>query len=145
MNYEKNLEFIKYYVENVLIDLKSMIKLLSKETISIDRPYTVTKYVNFMDKLILINETEYIRKDDAPKYTDNEIYDICMKHINIIEYNKFCRILKIDWEEIFDWAYYPYNKTTDFEDKYKNNCEIYFRDQRRYLKNQERKKRKKLI
>ncbi len=53
-------------------------------------------------------------------------------------------MLKIGWEEIYDWAYYPYKKKTEFEDKYKKNCEIYFRDQRRYLKNQERKNRRKI-
>ncbi len=144
MNYEKNIEFIKYYVEDVLIDLKPMILSLSKEKISIDRPYTVKKYIECINYNVSIEfEEQHIKIENVPKYTNEEIYEIFMKHINVIEYVKFCRILKIGWDEIFLWAYFPYNKTTDFEDKYKNNCETYFRDQRRYLKNQERKNRRK--
>jgi hypothetical protein len=117
-NYEKNLEFIRYYVENVLIDLKPMILSLSKERISINGPHTVKKHVKFMEKLIEINETKYVHLDNALKYNSDDIYEIFIQHTNISEYDEFCEILDIGWDEIYYWyCYKSSNKYFEFQYK----------------------------
>lgn len=141
MNYEKNLEFIKYYVENVLLDMKPMIISLSKETIPIDRHYQVTTVIkNYSNGNILKEETKQcVKTENVPKYTNGEIYRIFMKHINEIEYTNFCRILKIGWSDIYRWFTIDTYRDDYFERLLKTNSEQYFRDQRRYLKKQQRK------
>ena len=122
MNYEKNLQFIKYYVENVLLDMQSTLISLFKETTTIE---------------------EGIKTKNVPKYNGREIYEIFIKHVNEIEYDKFCRILKLGngWNLICNWLTNERHQLDYFEQILKKNSEQYFRDQRRYLKKQERKNR----
>ena len=146
MNYEKNLQFIRYYVENVLLDMKPMIISLSKETIPIDRQYQVTTVFKNRYGDILKEETKQcVKTENVPKYDKNEIYKIFMKHINEIEYTNFCRILKIGWLDIYRWFTIDTYRDDYFERLLETNSEQYFRDQRRYLKKQQRKNKKLLI
>lgn len=147
MNYEKNLQFIRYYVENVLLDMKPMIISLSEETIPIDRQYQVTTVFKNRYGDILKEETKQcVKTENVPKYTKGEIYKIFMKHLNEIEYTNFCRILKIGWSDIYRWFTIDTSyRNVIFEQRLKANSEQYFRDQRRYLKKQQRKNKKNLI
>ena len=147
MNYEKNSQFIEYYVENVLMNLKPVIMSLSKETIPIDRPYQVTRvFKNYSNGSILKIETKQcVKTENVPKHTKGEIYKIFMKLVNEIEYTNFCRILKISWLDIYRWFTIDTYRDGYFEQLLKTNSEQYFRDQRRYLKNLQRKKNKKII
>ena len=139
MNYQKNKEFVEYYVENVLMDLLPMMKNVINEYIIETKsyPYTI-KYINKENGIVKI-ETLIKQVDEKRHiYTDEEVKQIFFNHTNINEFDKFCNILNIDYENIHIW-FQKYDKQTYFykllEDKYKQ----YFRDERRRERNLKRK------
>ena len=154
MNYEKDLEFIRYYIKNVLIDLEPMIMSLSEEVVPINSPCLVGKPIESSSIYAMIND-----KGEGiivvNKYNKNEIYEIFIKHTNIMEYDEFCRILKIGWDEIFHWYFNclilnnqydtRYRDNKYFEEIYKNIYKKYITEHRKYLKRQKRRHRRNRI
>ena len=149
MNYQKNKEFVEYYVENVLMDLLPMMKNVINESIIETKsyPYTV-EYMNRKTGIIKIEYYIKIKDEKSPKYTDEEVKQIFFNHININEFDKFCKISYQNYEKIKLWfkmcgkgfffggeKQYFYEM---FEDKYKQ----YFRDERRREQNLKRKLKK---
>ena len=160
MNYERNKEFIKDYSESVLLDLKEMMIELIKDSI------IIVKYYDVLRLRIYDNDDKVYRifwfgdesiKQYGKKYTKEQIAYIFFDNVSKTEFDRFCGILNIDFLYIYEWYesfvdsfYYEYkpnyiryekdNKCFEklFEDKYK----IYFRDEKRRLKNIEKKNRK---
>lgn len=140
MNYEKNLEFVKYYQENVLEDLKPIILKLNEEKITYDVPIEIHYDVidPETDKIIEKCIERRIRREVTQKYNINQLFEIFQQHTNKDEYDKFCEILKIGWTCIFMWCVeYRYRKNY-FVEKLELKYEQYFRDQKRHERNLKR-------
>ena len=135
MDYEKNLEFVKYFQENVLEDLKPMILKLNLERTIVEIPFSI-------DYEIIDNETgevkqmveHRIRRESHPKYDMEQSFEIFKQHINMEEYEKFCKIFRTGqisiWYSVYFWAtgYREGCFIRRIELKY----EQYFRDQKRH-------------
>ena len=160
MNYEKNKEFVIRYSEDVILDLKPMMIDLIKDSIVEVFCYNVSR-LRIYDR---DNETYRIFwfgddniKQYGKKYTRPQIAYIFFDHVSKTEFDRFCEILKIDFEFIYGWyENFIYSRSPDYgpdnfiyrkddncfnkllENKYK----IYFRDEKRRLKNIEKKNRK---
>lgn len=157
MYYEKNKEFVKLYSEDVIIDLKPMmIELINEQKY---------EYVSFgeamfrgsnghlkeINKLIWVKDG--VLKLQCNRYTKQELTDIFFNHVSKTEFNRFCEILNIDFDFIYNWylsfeqSYSPlhwmYRKDYKcFEKLLENKYKIYFRDEKRRLRNIEKKNRK---
>lgn len=141
MNYQQNKNFVKYYNNNVLLDLLPMMTYLFKESIVETKyyPYTV-EYMNRETGIIKTETHIKIVDEKRQKYTDNEIKRIFFDHVNINEFEMFCEILRIDYNyivvcfkhiNIFEFEHFNYLLGKKYEQ--------YFRDEKRSECNLKRK------
>ena len=170
MNYQENKEFVKYYIENVIEDLRPTILTLMSEQIIETKYYVIeileTSYYKSISapKEITKDEPrpEYIYKNTSngdeqkikfhyydniekrPKYKSEEIFYEFLGMINKVEWERFKTIInyknKVESRFALECLRKPDHIMELFERKY----EQYFRDEQRRLRNIERKKRKEL-
>ena len=142
MNYQKNKEFMKYYVENVLMNLVPMMKRLFDESYLETKlyPYTVT----YIDKETGIVKIETLIKQVDEKrqiYMDEDIKNIFFDNVNKKEFETFCNILRINYEKHIYYFLKNNQKESYFYDIFEDNYKIYFRDEKRRKRNIERKRK----
>lgn len=151
MYYKENLEFVENYCDNVLDKLRPMYENLKKEQITYERPCIVRERLLSKSDEVL-KEYEYIitTTRTEPKYTDDEIIEIIKEHMNKEELNKFINVLNnknkgyIKMSFIMDYYRWNYNKQYCIK-ILKERYDEYFRNQRRRLKNIEKKNKLKNI
>ena len=160
MNYEKNKEFVKRFSKDVIVKLKQMmIRLIQNSIVEVFYLGVLRHriYDNLGKDHLYFWPGDVCIERYGKKYTKQQITDIFFENVDKVEFDKFCEILKIDFNYIYDWyesfiygcnyritpRYILYEKDNKcfeklLEDKYK----IYFRDEKRRLRNIEKKNKK---
>lgn len=98
MSYEEDIEFIKYFKEQVIDDLAPMMREIVFSHIIVET-FNSSRVIKF-------------------KYDIEEFFEIFEKHTNPVELEKFMNLLKISKFSLYRWYYGDYHSNF-FIDRYK--------------------------